>query len=227
MATSGTITFNLTAQQLIDKALSKIGVLGEGETASGNQYADAQTELNLMMHTWSMEGPNLWTVADGSITLVSGTQSYTLSPRPRSVMNVRFSIDSVEQYPMSEFDRQDWDRFPMKTSTGNPLRYVVDRQRASTIVKVWPIPSFSSGTYTCPYSYERVWEDVSQPAQDIDVPQEWLETVAVSLGARLCDDYSLSGPIPDRVRDRAQKLYALAMTADRRGDVRIVIGGRQ
>lgn len=225
MATSGTIAFNLNAQQLIDKALSKIGVLGEGETASGNQYTDAQSELNLMLHTWSMQGPNLWTVAETSIALVSGTQSYTLSPRPRAVMNMRFAIDGVESYPMSEFDRQDWDRFPMKTSTGNPIKYVVDRQRASTTVKVWPIPSFSSGTYTCPYSYERVWEDVSQPSHDIDVPQEWLETVMVSLGSRLADDYSLSGPVPDRVRERARNLYELAMTADRRGDVRIMLGG--
>ena len=225
MATSGTIAFNLNAQQLIDKALSKIGVLGEGETASGNRYTDAQAELNLMLHTWSMQGPNLWTVAETSVNLVSGTQSYTLSPRPRSVMNMRFAIDGVESYPMSEFDRQDWDRFPMKTSTGNPIKYVVDRQRASTSVKVWPIPSFSSGTYTCPYSYERVWEDVSQPSHDIDVPQEWLETVMMSLGSRLADDYSLAGPVPDRVRERARNLYELAMTADRRGDVRIMLGG--
>ena len=225
MATSGTIAFNLTAQQLIDKALSKIGVLGEGESASGNQYADAQAELNLMLHSWSMQGPNLWTVADASIALLSGTQNYTLSPRPRSLMNMRFSIDSVERYPMSEFDRQDWDRFPMKTSTGNPLRFVVDRQRASTSVKLWPIPSFSSGAYTCPYSYERVWEDVSQPSHDIDVPQEWLETVLVSLSSRLADDYTLSGPVPDRVRARAQNLFEVAMIADRRGDVRIMLGG--
>jgi hypothetical protein len=29
----------------------------------------------------------------------------------------------------------------------------------------------------------------------------------------------------DRVRDRAARLYDMAMTADRRGDVRIRIGG--
>lgn len=225
MATSGTITFNLNAQQVIDAALQKIGVLGEGETASGNQYTEAQRELNLMMHTWGMEGPNLWSLAEASITLVSGTQTYTLSPRPRFVQNMRFAISGVEQYPMSEWDRQDWDRFPMKTQTGNPLKFVIDRQRASTTVKVWPVPSFSSGTYTCPYSYERVWEDVTQPSEDIDVPQEWLETVTVNLGARLADDYRLTGQHVDRVRDRAARLYDMAMTADRRGDVRIRIGG--
>lgn len=227
MATSGVITFNLTAQQLIDAALQKITVLGEGESASGNQYTDAQRELNLMMLSWTQAGPNLWTMTEATaVALVSGTQTYTLSPRPRSVMNMRFAIDGVEQYPMTEWDRQDWDRFPMKTQTGNPIKYVIDRQRTATTVKVWPVPSFTSGTYTCPYSYERVFDSVTQPSQDIDVPQEWLETVMVNLASRLADDYRLSGPVVDRVRDRAIKLYELAMTADRRGDVRIRIGGR-
>lgn len=226
MSTSGTITFNLTAQQLIDTALKKITVLGEGETSSGDQYTDAQVILNLMLHSWSMGGPNLWTMTEATaIMLVSGTQEYTLSPRPRSVMNMRFAIDGVEQYPLSEWDRQDWDRFPMKTQTGNPLKFVLDRQRTATTVKFWPVPSFGSGTYTVPYSFERVWSDVSAPAQDVDVPQEWLETVVMNLAARLADDYRLSGPIIDRVRERAGNLYELAMNADRRGDVRIRMGG--
>ena len=226
MALSGTIVFNLTAQQLIDTALKKITVLGEGETSSGDQYTDAQVILNLMLHSWSMAGPNLWTMTEATaVALVSGTQEYTLSPRPRSVMNMRFAIDGVEQYPLSEWDRQDWDRFPMKTQTGNPLKFVLDRQRTATTVKFWPVPSFSSGTYTVPYSFERVWQDVSAPAQDVDVPQEWLETVVMNLAARLADDYRLSGPIVDRIRERAGNLYELAMNADRRGDVRIRMGG--
>ena len=227
MSTSGVITFNLTAQQLIDAALQKIAVLGEGESASGNQYTDAQRELNLMMLSWGLVGPNLWTMTEATaVALVSGTQTYTLSPRPRFVENMRFAIDGVEKYPMTEWDRQDWDRFPMKTQTGNPIKFVIDRQRTSTTVKVWPVPSFTSGTYTCPYSFERVWDSVTEPAQDIDVPQEWLETVMVNLASRLADDYRLNGPNVERVRDRATKLYELAMNSDRRGDVRIRMGGR-
>lgn len=225
MATSGVITFNLTAQQLIDAALQKITVLGEGESASGDQYTEAQRELNLMMLSWSMQGPNLWTMEEGTaIPLISGTATYTLSPRPRSVMNVRFAVSGVEQRPMTEFDRQDWDRFPQKTSPGAPLRYVIDRQRTATTITFWPVPN-QTGVWTAPYSFERVWESVTQPSEDIDVPQEWLETVMVNLAARLADDYRLNGPNIDRVRQRADMLYAMAMTADRRGDVRVMVGG--
>ena len=226
MALSGTIAFSNTAQQLIDAALRKIGVLGEGEVSSGNQYTDAQQELNYMLGTWGMVGPNLWTCAEGTpIPLISGTATYTLSPRPREVANVRFAVNGVEQRPMTEFDRQDWDMFPQKAQPGAPLRYVVDRQRTSTTLTFWPIPN-QTGVWTAPYSFERVFQDVTEPAQDIDVPAEWLETVMVNLASRLADDYTLSGPNVDRVRDRATKLYELAMNSDRRGDVRIRMGGR-
>lgn len=225
MSTSGVITFNLTVQQIIDAALQKIGVLGEGETSSGNQFVEALRELNLMLLTWSMEGPNLWTETEGTpIPLISGTATYTLSPRPRSVMDVRFAVSGVEQRPMTEFDRKDWNVFPMKTSPGAPLRYVVSRQRTATTLTFWPVPN-QTGVWTAPYSYERVWESATSPSEDLDVPQEWLETVTVNLGARLADDYRLTGQHVDRVRDRAARLYDMAMTADRRGDVRIRIGG--
>lgn len=225
MALSGTIVWSNTAQQLIDAALRKITVLGEGETSSGNQYADAQTELQYMLQTWSLQGPNLWTIAEGTaIPLVSGTATYTLSPRPRSVATVRFAVNGVEQRPMTEWDRQDWDRFPQKAQTGAPLKYLVDRQRTATTLTFWPIPN-QTGVWTAPYSFERVFQDVTQPSQDIDVPQEWLETVMVNLASRLADDYRLSGPNIARVHDRAQMLYGMAMTADRRGDIRIRIGG--
>lgn len=226
MTTSGTISSIYNAQQVVDAALKKIGVLGEGQTSSGDQYVDAQAEMDRMLKTWSMEGPNLWTVAEASIALVDGVQSYTLSPRPRDVMNMRFAIDGIEQYPMSEFDRQDWDRFPMKTSSGNPLRFVIDRQRTATSVKLWPVPAISgSSVYTCPYSYERVWEDITEPSQDLDIPQEFFETVIVCLGARLADDYRLEGGYINRVIARAETLYAQAMTYDRRGDVRVIMTG--
>jgi len=377
MALSGTITFARTAQQICDAALRKIGVLGEGETSSGNQYTDAEEALNLMLRTWSMEGPNLWTDAEQTVPLVSGLATYTLSPRPRQVYTVRWcnavvtnralyardwtqsawtksnmttalsqtgvdnvassatlltasagnatalqsvtraeadwdfgvymkrvtgtgaisvtlnggtawtavtddinsdtwtqvglSLDDVtnpqfgvrittsgdavavdyalasldgisptafepiltttanvsrydEGRPLGEWGRQDYENAPIKDSTGDPTIYVIDRLRSSTTITLWPIPQFSSGVQALRIGYERVWEDVTAPGQDIDVPQEWYETVIFGLAARLADDYQLNGPHVERVRQRAVQLYQLAMTNDRRGDVRVRIG---
>ena len=139
--------------------------------------------------------------------------------------NVRFAIDGVEQRPLAEWSRNDWDRFPNKTATGTPDIYVIDRQRTATTITFWRIPNFSSGTWTVLYSYERVLEDVTEPAQDVDVPQEWFDLVILALGARLADDYRLETPTSDRIRQRAAAMLELAMLHDRRGEVRFELGG--
>ena len=376
MSLSGSISTIYTAQQLIDMALKKIGVLGEGETSSGNQYTEAQDVLNLLMKTWSMEGPNLWTDAEQTVPLVSGLATYVLSPRPRQVYNVRWcndivtnralyardwtqanwtasnmttalsqtgvdnvassatlltasagnatvlqsvtraeadwdfglymkrvtgtgaisltldggatytavtddinsdtwtqvgisqddvtnpsfgvkittsgdavaidyamaSLDGIsptafepiltttanasrydEGRPLGEWGKQDYDNSPIKDQMGDPCIFVLSRARTQTTITLWPIPSFTSGNYAVRIGYERVWEDVTAAAQDIDVPQEWFETLLFGLAGRLADDYQLTGPHVDRVRARALQLYDLAMTNDRRGDVRVRI----
>lgn len=226
MALSGTIDVRWTAERLISRAFQGLGILGAGETAGGDDYATGQDLLNELMRTISMDGPNLWTMTEGTpIALVSGTQTYTLSPRPRSVENVRFAIGGVEQIPLTPYDRQDWDRFIYKTSTGSPIKYVLDRQRLSTTITFWPIPTFSSGTWTAPYSYERVWQDVTAPANDIDIPQEAFEMVRYQLMGRLADEYRVETPSADRIRQRADALYTMFMDSDRSGDIRFVLGG--
>lgn len=222
MALSGTIAEIYTAQQVVDSALRRIGYIGAGETSSGDDYADSQAILNQMLKSWSMTGPNLWTRAEATITLASGTQEYTLSPRPRRVKNMRFAIDGTERLPLTPFSRDDWDRFILKASTGSPLKYVLDYQRASVSVKFWPVPTFSGATWTVPYSYERIWEDVTAPAQDIDVPQEWFETVILNLAVRCHAEFQMpETPAIAETRQLAGALFNAAMTFDRDGDVRI------
>lgn len=223
MALSGSIAYSLNAGQLVNRAFQVVNINGENVSASGGQWIAGMSQLNMMLKTWQMEGPNLWSRAETSVSLVSGTQTYTLSPRPRDVMNVRFAIDGVEQRPLAEWARQDWDRFPNKSATGAPTLFVVDRQRTSTTLTFWPKPSFSSGTWTCPYSYERVLEDITATTDDVDIPQEAFELATLALGARLADEYQVETPSSQRVRARAAELYSQFMQWDRRGGVRITL----
>ena len=223
MALSGTIAFNLTAQEMANAILQKLGVIGENANADASKYAIVQRELNLMLRSWQMGGPRLWGRAEGALTLVSGTQTYTLSPRPMKLHTLRFAIDGAERYPLSKWGQEDWDNFPAKTRTGQPTIYTLDRQRSGTSVTLWPAPSFSGAAWTCPYTYERVFEDVTGAAQDIDVPQEWLELVQLALATRCMENWP-AGDAKDRdryaqIRARAKGLYDEAMGFDRDGDV--------
>lgn len=216
MALSGVISTIYTAQEVVDTSLRKLGVLGEGETSDGNKFTDALAELNRMLKSFQMTGPNLWCRAETSVTLVDGTHTYTLSPRPRTVMNMRFAIGGTERRPLSEYPREDWDRFPMKDSTGAPLTYVLDRQRTQTQVRFWPVPDFGSEVWTVPYSYERVIEDLTATTNDLDIPQEAFDLIVYSLVGRLAVDYQMVGqPHVEDCKARASVLLEAFQLFDR------------
>lgn len=227
MALSGTITYSLTASDAIDFALQKLGIIGGGESPNADDGATALMQLNLMLKSWAMQGPNLWGRAEQTVTLIDGTQNYTLSPQPATVENVRFAVDGVETRPLTEWSRNDWDRAPIKTSEGEPVIYVVDRQRASTILTLWPIPAdFTALAWTLVVSYERRLQDIATISQDIDVPQEWLETVGFNLAKKLRVDFPPSAAHDlarhKMIQEEADALLAGALTHDRQGSVRLV-----
>jgi len=220
MSLSGEIDLDRTAGKIISRALRKIGVLGQGFTASDDEMTNGIDVLNELMQTWSTDGPNLWTPATQTVTLVSGTQTYTLGPRPRLVMNARRVDNGTEAIPLTPWEQQDWDRFIYKDNEGLPLRYLVQKLRTDTTLTFWPKPSFTSGTYTVNVGYERVWEIVTSAAETVDIPQEFAETVLMCLAARLIEDYRL--PDDDntrRIASRASTLYNQAMAFDRTGEI--------
>lgn len=80
MATSGTIVFNRTRDQLIKAALRKCGILAEGETATAQQISDAAEDLNMMVKAWKAMGINLWCYQEVAVFPVVGQSSYNISP---------------------------------------------------------------------------------------------------------------------------------------------------
>jgi hypothetical protein len=74
MTTSGTATFNLDINELCEEAYERAGL----EMRSGYDLATARRSINLMGLEWANRGLNLWLVEEGSVTLATGTATYTL-----------------------------------------------------------------------------------------------------------------------------------------------------
>lgn len=216
MATSGSIDYNLNARQLCTYALKKIRIIGQGETPSAEDMADALEELNVMLKGWQLSGPNLWRQTFGSVTMVAGTASYVLSPRPYRIIECRYRNTSGTDLPMTEMVRQDYVDIPQKTSTGTPTQFYVDQQRASVSLYVWPVPA-SATTETVQYTYQRVFEDLDALTNDIDIPQEYEDVVGYALADRLQETF---GKEIKGVSQRAAYLMAMASAADRETSVR-------
>jgi len=65
MATSGTSTFNLDIDEIIEEASERAGL---GRAYSGNDYKTARRSLNLLSQEFANRGINLWTVEDTTLT---------------------------------------------------------------------------------------------------------------------------------------------------------------
>lgn len=78
MATSGSINFNLTTQDIITEALEQLGVLGPYDSLSGEDYASCLKTLNMMVKSWQAQGLHLWTETEAVLFLSAGQNNYQI-----------------------------------------------------------------------------------------------------------------------------------------------------
>jgi hypothetical protein len=78
MTTSGTNTFNLTRNQIIDMALERIGAKTLNRSATNAEVQQASVYLNAMIKAWKNKGLNLWKSTQGTLFLQPGQKSYKL-----------------------------------------------------------------------------------------------------------------------------------------------------
>ncbi|MGI9501860.1 MAG: hypothetical protein ACR2RE_02225, partial [Geminicoccaceae bacterium] len=78
MATSGSIDFTRTRNELITRALKIAGVIEAGETATGDDLLDGAIALNMMLKAWQADGLQLWKTEQGVLFLIKGQEKYSL-----------------------------------------------------------------------------------------------------------------------------------------------------
>jgi len=76
MTTSGTTTFNLDVDELIQEAYERIGIDG---SRSGYHLKSARRSLNLLLSDWDNRGVHLWKVNSATLNLVLGQAQYNTS----------------------------------------------------------------------------------------------------------------------------------------------------
>lgn len=79
MATSGSVNFNQTRNEIITDALQLIGIYGVGRTVSAEDMTFANNLLNKMVKAWQAQEIHLWTKEEGVLFIADNTGEYTLS----------------------------------------------------------------------------------------------------------------------------------------------------
>ena len=77
MATSGSIDYTVTRDDIITEALQLVGALGEGESPTSNQLTDCSRTLNMMIKYWAADGMKVWINEELVVFPVKNQRQYT------------------------------------------------------------------------------------------------------------------------------------------------------
>ena len=188
MATSSSRDFDLDVGELIEEAYERCGL----EMRTGYDAKTARRSLNLMFADWPNRGLNLWTVKQATVSVSSGTASYTLlDATVVDLLEVVLRNSSGTDFTLTQMSRSEYLRIPNKTSTGQPSQYFFDRQVTPTIT-LWSTPDDS---YTLVFYYVRRIEDADALVNTTDAPFRFLPCMAAGLAY-----YIAIKRAPDRIQ---------------------------
>jgi hypothetical protein len=199
MATSGTTSFDLSIDDIVEEAYERCGL----QTNSGYDLKKARNSLNILFSEWGNRGVHLWKVEKQTQLLTAGTATYTTPTSTNDVLEAYISTAaapgvSVTDVTISKIDRSTYAALPNKGSTGQPSQYYVDRQTTPTIT-LYQTPDASTYTYLHYYTLNRI-EDAGAYGNTADVPFRFMPCMISGLAFYLSLKYA-----PDRTQ--ALKMY--------------------
>lgn len=129
MTTSGTTTFNLDLNNLIEEAFERCGT----ELRTGYDMRTARRSLNLLTVEWANRGINLWTIEQGQIPMVTGQAIY---PVPTNTIDLLDHVvrqnNGVQSNQIdiniSRISESTYSTIPNKLTTGRPIQVWFNRQ---------------------------------------------------------------------------------------------------
>lgn len=177
MATSGSRDFDLDVAEIIEEAFERCGL----ELRTGYDAKTARRSLNVMFSEWANRGINLWTVRQATLTLTSGTATYTSSNGLASPMNDLLEVAlrrSSTDFEMERISRGDYLNIPNKSTTGRPSQFFFNRQTSPELT-VWPTPENSTDQVV--YYYITRIEDADKLTNNADVPYRFIPCMVSGL----------------------------------------------
>lgn len=178
MATSGTTAFNMDFTEIAEEAWERAG----REMRSGYDLRTARRSMNLMTIEWQNRGLNLWTIDEGTVSLVSGTAQYTLPADTVDLLEqvIRTGSGSTQQdLTINRISVSTYASIPNKTTTGRPIQFWIERLVDAPRINVWPVPD--SNNYTFKYWRMRRIEDAGRGIETADMPFRFLPCLVAGL----------------------------------------------
>jgi hypothetical protein len=217
MTTTGTSVFNLDLSDLIEEAFERCGQ----ELRSGYDFRTARRSLNLLTIEWANRGINLWTIEQGTIPMVQGTNTYDLPTDTIDLLEHQIRTNAGQQnnqtdITISRISISTYSTIPNKLAQGRPIQVWINRQSGASYptgsnpdrnpqITVWPTPD--QGTAQNPYYQFVYWrmrriQDAGSAVNTQDIPFRWLTCMVAGLA------YYLSMKLPNMDPNRIAGLKA-------------------
>lgn len=178
MATSGTTTFNLEFDDLIEEAYERCGL----ENRDGYDMKTARRSLNLLFLEWANRGLNLWTIEQRQLSMVFGQAEYTLPSDTVNVLSavIRTGSNQTQQdITIDRISQNEYLHLPDKNTQARPAQYYVQRTSSPKLF-VYPAPD-NTEPYIFRYYAVRRMEDVGAYTNTADVVFRFLPCLAAGL----------------------------------------------
>lgn len=203
MSTSGTYSWSLNQQQIVNAALRKLAVLPSGGSANSNQLTEAVVALNSILKAFAADGMPLWAITTFSFTTVAGQNVYDIgvgqtlnTVAPLKLLQAMRAPSGDTQVPLNIYPRYDFNILPnLSTITGTPVNlYYQKLSDDHGKIYLWPYPSDSTTTITL--DYHRPFQDMVNSTDNLDFPVYWTQAVTYNLAWALAPEYGI--PPTDR-----------------------------
>jgi hypothetical protein len=190
MTTSGTSTFNLNLNELVEEAFERCGA----ELRTGYDLKTARRSLNLLTIEWANRGINLWTIEQGSIPLMQGQITYDLPIDTIDLLEhvIRTNAGTTSNQLDININRISGDTYitiPNKNAQGRPIQVWINRQSGAVEpgtgiaypqINVWPAPE-QSNYYVFFYYRLRRMQDAGNGLTTQDIPFRFLPCMVAGL----------------------------------------------
>ena len=129
MTTTGTSSFNLDMNDLIEESFERCGL----ELRTGYDFKTARRSLNILTIEWANRGINLWTVEQGQIIMNTQQAIYALPVDTIDILDAVTRTSNGSQsnqtdINLSRISESTYITIPNKNANGRPIQMFVNRQ---------------------------------------------------------------------------------------------------
>ena len=187
MTTSSSTDFELDVAEYIEEAFERCGL----EVRTGYDLQTAKRSLNILLADWANRGLNQWTIEQRTQSLTSGTAEYSLGTDVFDILNAVIRRGTTD-FTISRISRDQYINIPVKSTTGRPSQYFLDRQITPNL-KLWATPENSTDTFV--YDALTRIQDADTAKNTMEVPFRFYPCLTAGLAY-----YLAMKKAPDRIQ---------------------------